>query len=325
MTTILSRNLLTSAHAIDHGAPPISTVFARYPRWIHAEGRTHRLFSLGDSVYELATPSVMEDHDRSINASSSRAIPVEKLIQDVIDDPAVPLYWGANQPGMQAQRELTGQARIDAESEWLLAMEAAIKSARALAQIGAHKQLINRLLEPFSHINVVITSTNWSNFLHLRDHSDAEPHIAILAREIRKAIQTANVQKLHPGEWHLPMANSACDRAMANDDAHTVIPRSEIRYRDNLLKLSVARCASTSYKTVDGFDMTLDRAVALHDKLVGMDPLHASPCEHQAKIDKFNVNPNWMRGSGHWETPELSGNLGPGYIQYRKTLKGERR
>ena len=94
---------------------------------------------------------------------------------------------------------------------------------------------------------------------------------------------------------------------------------SEQRLAD-AVKLSVARCASTSYKTVEGFDMTLDRAIALHDKLVASVPLHASPCEHQCYADPMNRN-NWGRDMG-WERPELHGNL-TGFVQYRKTLKGE--
>lgn len=322
MTTIAAKSLLASAHAIDNGAPRIDSLLLRNPRWIHAEGRTHRLFSLGERTYELATPSIMEDHDRSINASSSRAIPVKKLIQDVMDDPAIPIYWGANKPGMQAHEELKGQARVDAESEWMLAMEAAIKSAKVLEKIGAHKQIINRLLEPFSHINVVVTSTQWANFLYLRDHQDAEPHMAMLARAIRKAIFEAEPQKLKPGEWHLPLVD---DNWMEYECPTSGAGQILVR---NGLKLSVARCASTSYLTVDGLDMTMDRATALHDKLVGMDPLHASPCEHQAKVDVYNpdhVGPYGEWRTGRWSNEHLAGNLGPGYIQYRKTLKGERK
>jgi len=199
-----------------------------------------------------------------------------------------------------------------AKLHWNDAMRHAIDHAQALHEDGAHKQLVNRLLEPFSHITVVCTSTNWSNFLHLRDHADAEPHIRILAQEVRKALEGATPQVLYPGDWHLPFVNVT--------DEHGVEPLalSGGEALQNAIKLSVARCASTSYKTVDGFDMTIERAVELHDKLVAQDPLHASPCEHQCSPDQLDCT------TGQYEHPEKHGNL-RGFVQYRKTLSGERR
>jgi hypothetical protein len=288
VTTISAKSILASRHALD-SSKRIDTLLLRYPRCIHSEFMTHRVFSR--------------------NAASSRAIPVEKLIQDVLDDPFVPLHWGKNQKGMQADEECDEiveiyhgrEARLDA---WLLARDAAVSAARAFAKAGYHKQIINRLLEPWMHITVVATSTNWSNFLHLRDHRDAEPHMQLLAREIRKALDGAEFQTLEPGQWHLPFVDDEENKIFVNDEEG--------------IKLSVARCASTSYKTVDGFDMTLERAIELHDKLVGSNPLHASPCEHQAKADDYGLN-----GINRWHHPGLGGNLGEGWIQYRKTLKGE--
>ena len=98
---------------------------------------------------------------------------------------------------------------------------------------------------------------------------------------------------LKPGQWHLPFVE-------VGDEA--------------TISLSVARCASTSYKTVDGFDMTPERAVALHDKLVAAQPMHASPCEHQATPD------TWLWGG--WQESQEHGNF-VGWRQYRKTLAGE--
>lgn len=298
MTTISAKSVLSSAR---FGNPEkrIDTMLLRYPRFIHAEFMTHRMFSR--------------------NASSSRAIPVEKLIQSAIDDPAIPLHWGKNQRGMQADKEHAGWVKIydgpvlvdevPNVDAWLRARDQAVQMARDFSYAGYHKQIVNRLLEPFTHITVVVTSTNWSNFLHLRDHPDAEPHIQILAREVRKALDGAVVQKLRPGEWHLPFT----DVVDEHGEPSRLMGGEALK---NALRLSVSRCASTSYKTVDGFDMTLERAIELHDKLVGMDPLHASPCEHQAMAD------SQTRGA-RWINRHMSGNLGPGWVQYRKTLQGE--
>lgn len=320
MTIISAKTILRSRNA---SAPEkvLSTLLLRYPRFIHAELMTHRAFSR--------------------NAASSRAIPVAKIIDDILADTAMPLHWGKNQRGMQASEECDeivqsivpnafmgaglerwsdidpDQALADdrpawevqvvgweARAAWLNARDFAIAQARAFDAAGYHKQVVNRLLEPFMHITVLVSSTEWDNFLELRDHADAEPHIAMLAREVRKCLDDeSTVQTLEPGEWHLPFASGRWEGENPID-------------KRALIKLSVARCASTSYKTVEGFDMTLDRAVALHDKLVGSHPIHASPCEHVAMADDKRPVARINYG---WHHPEQHGNF-VGFRQYRHML-----
>jgi hypothetical protein len=301
MTTISAKSILASRHATT--GKRIDTMLLRYPRFIHAEFMTHRMFSR--------------------NAASSRAIPVAKLIKDILEEPAAPLHWGKNQKGMQATEECNGpildwsfgEDRLDRVNAWMQALIQAVAAARAFDAAGYHKQIVNRLLEPFSHITVVVTATEWANFFALRDHADAEPHIAMLAREMRKAMQEAEVQTLHPGEWHLPFVTPD-DWVEINGGGGVTQDQHEAR-----LKLSVARCASTSYKTVDGFDMTLERAIDLHDKLLAATPLHASPAEHQAQADELVTD---SRGDmqPEWEHPEQWGNF-KHFRQYRKMLLNE--
>ena len=286
---------------------------------------------------------MMTHRQFSRNAASSRAIPVNKLIQDVIDDPFVPLHWGANQKGMQADQECdqtvavwnTGEGwrYIHKLEAWLKACDAAVQVAESFNAAGYHKQIVNRLLEPFAHITVVVSGTEWSNFLALRDHKDAEPHIQILAQEVRKELDREdNIQILEPGQWHLPFANSGVDKTNAearitsNGMLRKVPMPDEIN--ELLIKMAVACCASTSYKTVDGFDMTFDKAIELHDKLVGSAPLHASPAEHVAQADMlskdviFDNDGCWIGEEKVWDQPQLHGNFS-GFIQYRKQLPNE--
>jgi len=295
MTTITAKSILASRH-VDDPRVRVDTLLLRYPRCIHAEFMTHRVFSR--------------------NASSSRAIPVSKLIQDVIDDPFIPVFWGKNQKGMQALVELVPGDQAFAEHIWYAALEDTIGRAKALAAVGAHKQIVNRLLEPFGHITVVVTSTQWSNFFALRDHPDAEPHIQILAREMRKAIDGAEVQTLAPGEWHLPFIRDADVLEVLN-----MQNSGEVKHQ-LLKKLSVARCASTSYKTVDDFDMTFDRAVAVYDKMLSF-PIHASPFEHQCEMDRPRIRDEERNVVTWSDNYGLGGNLGEGVIQLRKTLPNE--
>jgi hypothetical protein len=288
MTTITAQTILRSRHA-QRPDKVLSTLLLRYPRSIHAEFMTHRVLSK--------------------NSASSRAIPVKKLIQDVLDDPFVPLYWGKNQPGMQASEELTGTALAVSKDLWNYSMQCAIHSAQELNHQGAHKQIINRILEPYSHITVVASGTEWSNFRALREHKDAEPHIQILAQEIgRELDREDNIQTLEPGAWHLPFVGDDFDVPVGW--GHTT----------PAIKMSVACCASTSYKTVDGFDMSLEKAIELHDKLVGSTPLHASPAEHVAQADHWEAAAPYI--APHWDRPEEFGNF-VGFRQYRKQLPNE--
>lgn len=253
MNGIYAKTILRSRNA---SAPEkvLSTLLVRMPRCILAEWNTHRALSR--------------------NAASTRAIPTAKLIEQVANDPFIPLVWGLNAKGMQSVG-VHGDP-WECERNWLLARDAAIKSAETMLALGLHKQIAGRILEPWMWTIVCVSATEWANFLELRDHSDAEPHIQVLARCIRTCLDDeATVQELRPGEWHLPFITQE-DRIDVEDTKGAI---------EALKALSVARCASTSYKTVEGFDMTLDRAGAIFDKLVNSRPIHASPLEHVAQAD----------------------------------------
>lgn len=303
MTTISAKTILRSRNA---SAPNkvLSTLLLRYPRFIHAEFMTHRVFSR--------------------NAASSRAIPVKKMIDDILADTAMPIHWGAAQKGMQADSECNAEFYLPGynvpfsrQEAWLKARDKAIEIAECFAEAGYHKQVINRLLEPFLHITVLVSATEWDNFLELRDHKDAEPHIQMLAREIRQCLEDeSTVQTLEPGQWHLPFAK--IEDLYLTDETR----REDNEYlRRSARILSVARCASTSYKTTDGFDMTMERAETIYEKL-NTKPLHASPFEHVAQADKYN--PGNERGihtwAPYWENKAQHGNF-VGFRQLRRQIE----
>lgn len=268
----------------------ITTFQLRYPRFIHAELMTHRVFSR--------------------NASSSRAIPVSKLIEDIIRDTAMPSHWGKNQPGMQADEE--HDQRVSApwcngtmsrEGAWENARDGAIKMATLFHEAGYHKQIVNRLLEPFSHINVVVTSTEFENFFALRAHPDAQPEIRILAEEMLKAIRSSKPQTCLDGEWHLPY--------ITDEDWDMVHLEYGTRGAVHLLKeISAARCARVSYLTHEGKKPDIEQDLKLFERLAGGVPIHASPMEHQA-------TPLYKS-----DNVRLQGNFN-GWIQFRKMLPNE--
>ena len=286
----MSTTVKIIADSISNEGVRLTTYQLRYPRFIHAELMTHRVFSR--------------------NASSSRAIPVAKMIEELRRDPAMPIYWGSNKPGMQAGEELEEREKSIAQKKWLYAMSNMIASAQDLIELGLHKQIANRILEPWAHINVVVTATQWQNFFTLRCHADAQPEIKQLADMMKQLMDEATPTLLESGQWHLPYIGAADFAALDPD----ITDENAIEL---LRKVSVARCARVSYMTHDGRQTTMEEDLALYEKLVVKQPLHASPAEHQATPDK-----RMEEVPGMWLNEHLHGNL-PGYIQYRKTLTGE--
>ena len=257
----------------------LTTLQLTYPRFIHSEIMTHRVFSR--------------------NASSSRAIPVAKMLEMVSNRPAMPIHWGKNQPGMQAHEEI--QHVCAAQDLWLEAARKAADVAERMNEIGLHKQVANRILEPFQHIHVVISATEWENFFALRAHPDAQPEFHALAVEMRRVMDESTPKLLEVNEWHLP---------------YVTAEERESAAIETLRKVSAARCARVSYLKHDGEKPDVVSDLALYDRLVGSKPIHASPVEHQATPDFFVTDPSdygWFDGGLH-------GNF-VGWVQFRKIIE----
>jgi hypothetical protein len=328
----MSQSARVIADSVSPQGIRLISVQARYPKFIHGEAKTHRVMSVGDRAYELLEEvGVMDERVFSRNASSSRAIPVSRMIQDVIDDPVMPIYWGKNQPGMQATVEMTGGEREAVIAKWLKARDDAVANARLLAGSNVHKQLVNRVIEPWAHINVLITSTEWANFFALRRHSAAQPEMRALADSIHEAIEVSTPRLLRPHQWHLPYVTETDWEPCAK------IANFSAEQGNLLIKLSVARCARLSYLTHDGRSPNVEEDLALYDRLVGSEPLHASPAEHQAtpddltniKLDMYVPSEEDMAQrkmsmsmTANWANPAEHGNL-VGWRQYRKMLPNE--
>jgi len=228
------------------------TLELEYPRFIHSEFMTHRVFSR--------------------NASSSRAIPINRAIQEVETYPIVPRVWGMNQPGMQSEDVLDKHQSQKARVLWLEAANAAALYAKKLQLLGVHKQWVNRILEPFMRIKVLVTATDWDNFFNLRLHPDSQPEIYNLAETMFQVISAGVpiVRTQYPklvSSWHLPYISQE--------------ERSSI-HLDKLQRMSTARCARVSYNTHKDSIPTWEEDSRLYDRLVGSDPIHASPAEHLA-------------------------------------------
>lgn len=283
----------------------MTTMEIEYPRFILAELNTHRMLSK--------------------NSASSRAIPVKAMHEQIKTAPAGPVYWGKNQPGMQAKVELTDNDLADAGFIWKRAMEDALHWAWALAdRVGLHKQIANRITEPWMTMKTVISGTEWANFFWLRDHPDAQPEIAELAQKMREAYNSSTPQLLHPGEWHVPYVNTYRDTHTGVlhylDNSDHYITADEARV------ISASCCAQVSYRKNDD---TLEKAKKIFHQLIESEPAHASPVEHQATpmdistMCRFEPE-TWEPGVTHVSANGSlwSGNL-RGWIQHRKLIDNE--
>ena len=303
----------------------LTTFALTYPRFVHAELMTHRMFSR--------------------NSASSRAIPNEKLRAIVKETPALPVWWGKNQSGMQARQELsdepdnenggTAYDPIDGEpyrwagptvpssprsrvkEKWLEARDAMLKYSAELAEMGLHKQLCNRLIEPWMPITVLVSATDWGNWFHLRDHRDAQPEIQVVATEMHYQYLESKPALVGVRDWHMPYVREEDKDDVVSYLHRTVgVPEQEdgsafmADMTEVLRKVSVGRCARVSYLTHEG-KRDIEKDIELHDRLAATasseDPGHFSPFEHVAMA---------------CATADRIGNF-IGWVQYRKHFKGE--
>ena len=246
------------ADSISPQAVRLTTLSVTLPRIVLAELNTHRMFSR--------------------NSASSRAIPIQRMIDKVVQDPFIPFYWGANQKGMQAHVEIDAASQQQAERQWLLARDAAVEQALQLSSLGVHKQLANRLLEPWLYTTVLVTATDWDNFFALRCHPDAQPELRRAAEMMRDAMAASTPRRIAHGEWHVPYARdedaTVAATSLDNVWSDDITPQTYAR-----LLLSAARCARVSYDASSSVREQTDD-IALAKRLASSG--HWSPFEHIA-------------------------------------------
>jgi thymidylate synthase ThyX len=264
----------------------LTTLEVVLPRVVIAEFNTHRMFSR--------------------NSASSRAIPVEKMLKRVEENPFIPIYWGKNQKGMQADVELSQSEQRVAEHNWLKARDSAVKHARQLLEIGVHKQITNRLIEPWLWHTVIVSATEWDNFFALRTHKDAQPEIRKAAVLMKEAYDASNPRKLTFDQWHLPL--------VAEDESWPTDGITHYSIGD-ICKVSAGRCARVSYLTHDGRrDPAED--IKLCERLTQSG--HMSPLEHVARpMTRYDIGQMGINASTHF-----LGNF-RGWVSLRKLIANE--
>jgi len=297
----------------------ITTFVLTYPRFIHAELLTHRLFSR--------------------NAASSRAIPASKMIKDIEEDPFIPVAFQKAHSGMQGNEYFQHPLVEDFINLWLEARDSVVEKAKLMLEGEAlTKQLVNRILEPYQWYTCIVTATEYDNFFELRcpqyavqvgeeevlyrsekdllvnnpsakinteaegvlwklknNRGQGEIHISLLAEAMWDSLRESEPKQLKAGEWHIPfgdkMDHGRLD-IMLSSDVAGLHPEDAGRYReevglDIMIKIATARCARVSYNNFEGKD-DYEADIKLYDRLLEMG--HASPLEHCSKAQS---EPKW--------------------------------
>lgn len=296
------------ADSISPSGQRLVTAEVTIHRFVLAEWNTHRVMSR--------------------NSASSRAIPFRKQVDRVMTQAAVPVRWATEQKGMQGGEPLTGDDAMDAEEAWLAARSDAVHNAMRLADMGVHKSVINRLLEPFMWHTIICTATEWSGFFHQRCHEAAQPEIRVAAEALRDAMSRSEPIEIDYGDWHLPLIATE-DVEQVYDESDPYSTDGRLEPLDILKRISAARCARVSYLTHDG-RRSLDKDLDLYERLTDRtespdDPVHWSPLEHVATpCDQCRdgVHLEWLHSRMDSEivgaTPH-PGNL-RGWLQFRHEL-----
>ena len=247
------------ADSISVAGHRLTTFELVYPRYIHAELMTHRVFSR--------------------NAASSRAIPIADVIKLVREDTAMPI-WTSNQSGMQGKFITNGTLINDLNNIWVDSARGACIVAEELAELGAHKQNVNRVLEPYQHIKVIVTATNYHNWFSLRQHKDAQPEIEQLAIKMAASMHQSK-PVTRKNTWHLPYVDEPLYLECVKEASRLngIAKTPAIEALDIAKQISASCCAQVSYRKLDD---SIEKALSIYKALVGGEPLHASPFEHQA-------------------------------------------
>lgn len=316
-------------HSISPAGVNLITLEISYPRIVLAELNTHRMLCK--------------------NSSSSRAIPFQKMMDQLFGRP---VRFGQANAGMQDKGEdfdapvtweevheggKIVERSVPAEVAWEMFVEEAAEWSRRFYTSGFHKQIYNRLTEAGQMMKTVATWTEGANFFWLRNHDAADPSLAELARVMYEAASQSVPQELFPGEWHLPyVITTRDDTGVIRYWIETETPGvKNMLILDQAVKVSCARTAAVSFRNVD---YGVEKSEEVYNRLVTDERVHGSATEHQAtpmqpsteagenamecNIPTWPVS--WEHGITHMTRDrELWSGPLKGWIQHRKLIAGE--
>lgn len=242
------------AHSVNKWGNEVLTFESVYPRFVHAQRLKHR--------------------NHSVNTSSSRAIRLDFMADIIRRYPAIPVKFGKNQSGMVAGDLLDDVKMLDI---WLETRDAVLVFHEIFQREKLHKEIANRILEPWMTVKEVSSGTEWNNAYNLRAADPAaQGEIEVLFKLMLKLKRLSEPVLLKHGEWHLPYVKSI----RSVDDG-------VLRYYDSegyeldvetAKAISSSCCAQVSYRKLND---TKDKATDIYNKLMPENGnLHATPFEH---------------------------------------------
>lgn len=257
--TLISATVI--ADSINETGQRLTTFELEFPRLILSECNTHGAIEK--------------------NTSSSRAIPVSKMLDHILEQNLKPIYFGSKKSGMQAGDELVGEDLQYVKDVWEIALKGAVGQASLLDDCGVAKEVTNRITEPYQLIKAVWSATDWDNWFNLRLEKDADPNICMLAFKMFEALSNSDPVLLKKGAYHLPYVDSWTEKDTGKKIYSYVDNYGEDVWMnlEQAIKYSVASCAQVSYRS-EG--MTLDKADKIWNMLVKSEVVHASPLTHVA-------------------------------------------
>lgn len=281
----------------------------------------------GDEIitYKLTFPRIILSEVNTYkmlekNTSSSRAIPVEKMIKVVEEDPFIPLAFQRQHKGMQGTEYITDEKELKSCVDlWLDGRDSALSVVDDFIEKGVTKQLANRLLENWMWVTQLCTGTRESFehlfnqrcpiynveglkftskkeaielYPHLKDMTDlewlqcnsgqAEIHFMDLAEKMYDALNESTPDELKDGDWHIPFQEEIWKGKQAEK-------------LEDFIKMSCAMTARISYTTIsDNEILTLEKAKNIYDKCVRSG--HFSVVSHCAKCMTYEEYENWYKG-----------------------------
>lgn len=222
----------------------LATFVIKIPKFVWGHVISHRVFSR--------------------NSASSRATPSKRIRKSVLKQPFVPVYFGKNKPGMQSGTALKGIQLWLSKKIWLWSRYFPVFFHFLGEKLKIHKEVLNRILEPWLMVDVIVSATEWSNFISLRTNESAQPEMQYIAQKIEFTLKNSTPNLLKEGEWHLPFLL---------EEEHSL----DI---DIKKKICVARCARVSYSLFNGRLSDIENDLKLCEKLSTSG--HWSPFEHVA-------------------------------------------
>lgn len=249
-------------YSINENGQTMATFILRMPRIILPEITRHRMFSF--------------------SVASSRAIPTKRMLSDLKEGKGfTPSTWRRNGKGMSPSEYLDSGTARKATLAWEYAKEVMIGIVEEMEKFEVSKEQVNRLIEPFLYIDMVLSGTDFNNYFELRCERSAQEEIRELAVEMERLYKITEPTLLKKGEFHIPM--------LLEDEDNLSLEQK--------IFSSTARCARASYSNFYG-KKNFEDDKRLYTQLVSSK--HFSPLEHIAISSDKNEKSGNLNGWKQW-------------------------